>query len=103
MPLINFGATPATVRVPVPVGRSFVFSIHGPATGATAVSISYYTGSAWIVLTLLTPNEGIIEATSGQHINYGPINEIEVKSIGNASGTNVNVVINVIPIERALM
>jgi hypothetical protein len=101
MPLITFGPNSQSRNIPVPVGRSFTFAANGTYSAGTDISIEWYDGLNWIPYVIEFQN--FIDPVATILINYGSINEIRMNVSGSDASTNFRIIVNVVPIERALM
>ncbi len=100
MPLITFGGNSQGRNVPVPVGRSFTFAASG-TTGFAEFSVQWFDGVLWHIYPLSFGD--LTDPITTTLINYGAINEIRIECSAATINTDVRVIVNVIPIERALM
>lgn len=100
--IITVGATAVSVVLQIPIGRQFTMALAGTLGGLTSFKAQWsHDGNTWRDFV----STDLDLAAAGEAIGYnvGGVNNIRFVSAGNNGTTNMVAVVNVVPIDRALM
>lgn len=101
MTTIVVGSTAISQQVPVPFGRTFTVALRGTLGGLTSFKAQWYDGVNWN--DYVSTDTDLAAAGEFTAVNVGSVNEIRIVSTGNNGSTSMRAVVNVVPIDRALM